>query len=412
MEPYPNLTYNEFMDMKKKLEDAYKTDKPARKEKVLIGLSGGLDSFVTAYLLKIQKYDLVAATVVNQWEGQETNALLACQIDQNKLNVIHEFCHRLNIPHYVIKAQGEFREQVIEKWVSSRLSGKLPQQCWDCHELRMNLLYEKMKDVGAQQLATGHFAKLFQQDAGSVFVHTSNDEVNDQSALLSRLPHSILKSMLLPLSDLTQKEVLKLAENFGVKEEQKIVNIHECLPWKEEMRGVFEKMVPARFLKGGDITSSEGDMIKNHEGVFEHGYGESFDLRASGKMMKVQMGSYTPADRHITAYETSYFNRNKIHLVNCHYSEGTTWPEPIKGFIVISSGESIECWIHPKSMTSAFIELSSAAAFSEGEILSVIKKKGKNAKVYLTGKVQFLPLDPITEEGEPRVPEVDRSRDY
>jgi tRNA-uridine 2-sulfurtransferase len=206
------------MDMKKKLENAYNPDKQTRKEKVVVGLSGGIDSYVTAYLLKIQKYELFAVTVVNAWDDypSDSSEILSCHVNQQKIDELKEFCQKMGIPLQVVKATGEFKENVIEPWLADRATGRLPKQCWNCHEERMQIIYNKMVEAGATRMATGHYAKLFHHEAhGSVFVHTSNDEVNDQSALLSRLPHEILSSLILPLSDLSKKEVLKLAENFG-----------------------------------------------------------------------------------------------------------------------------------------------------------------------------------------------------
>mgnify|MGYP006194351617 FL=1 len=205
--------------MKKKLENAYNPDKQARKEKILLGLSGGVDSFVTAYLLKIQKYDLIAVTISNSWDEVTLDQAkyLSCYLNPGRLEKIKDFCQKMNIPLQVVKSSAEFRESVIEPWMAEKALGKNSNPCWNCHELRMNLLYEKMKESGATKIATGHYAKLFHHEAhNTVFVHTSNDEVHDQSGLLSRLSHDVLKSLVLPLSDLTRKEVLKLAENFGV----------------------------------------------------------------------------------------------------------------------------------------------------------------------------------------------------
>lgn len=382
------------MDMKKKLEDAYKPDNQTRKERVLVALTGGIDSFVTAYLLKIQKYDLVAATVLNSWDEenliQEKN--FSCFISQPKTDAIKGFCHRLGIPLQIVKASAEFKESVIEPFMAAKALGKNSRPCWDCHELRMNLLHDKMKEVGATKLATGHYAKLFHHEAhNSVFVHTSNDESNDQSALLSRLSHDVLKDLLLPLSDLTKKEVLKLAENFGLTGEDTRIKMHSCLPASPELNSVLSKKLPKKLVKEGEITNFDGTLnLAPHEGVHTRSFGEPFEYRENGKPIKGIIGDYSYSEKRLTVVDVDYFERDKILLVKCRFSEEVSLPEPIKGFAVLSDGRVEECWIHPKTLSSVCLEFNEKFRFLSGEILSVQRKKGKNSKVLLTGEVRLL----------------------
>lgn len=402
--------------MKKKLENAYNPDKQSQKERMVIALSGGLDSYVTAYLLKIQKYDLIAVTVANQWDDYSGDAgkAFSCHTSAAKLDELKEFCHKMGIPLHVIKAVNEFKESVIEPWLADKALGKFPKPCWNCHDLRMKLVYDKMKEVGAKRMATGHFAKLFHHDShGSVFVHTSNDEHHDQSALLSRLPHEILDSLVLPLSDLSKKEVLKLAENFGLAEDSKKLPIHHCLEWNEEIASVVLKKIPKKFIKEGEITSSDGLITYGlHEGVQSHTLGEPYEYRDSGKPIKGVFGNFSYQEKRMMIYDSAFFERDKLLLVKCYKSEEVSWLEPVKGFLVISESESVECWIYPKPLNSVYIELSEKHRLLNGQILSVIKKKGKNSKLFLTGEVQLLPPEPESLEGEQSVPKVNYSLDF
>lgn len=414
MEPYRNLPYNLVMDMKNKLENAYMPDNKSRKEKIVLGLSGGLDSSVTAYLLKIQKYELIAVTIVNSLDDYpgDQSKLFSCQLNPVELEKLKDFCHKLGIPHHIIKAGPIFKENVLGPWMDDKILGRLPTPCWSCHEMRMQLLYEKMNELGAKHMATGHYAKLFHHDVhGSVFVHTSNEEKFDQSALLSRLPREILNSLILPLSDLTKKEVLKLAENFGIQERTKELSFNQCL--KEDMTEYIEKITPKRFLKEGEITDLEEQQnLGEHEGIHQHQYGEEIELNDSGPTIKGRLGEYAYASKKMLVVNDDYFLRKKIMLVNCRLSEEVSWLEPIKGFMVYQHDQYIECWIHPKNLSAVFLEFFEEQDLLEGEIVSVIKKKGKNSKVYLTGEIRFLPLDPVNEEGEPIVPKVNYSIDF
>jgi tRNA U34 2-thiouridine synthase MnmA/TrmU len=390
------------MDMKKKLEDAYIPDRPARKERVIIGLSGGVKSLVTAYLLKIQKYDLLAVTVVPGWESfpGKSEEVLSCQISPIQLEKIQEFCHQLNIPHFTIKASDEFQERVVESWMAKKVTGTLPRPCWDCHEFRMRLLHEKMKQLGAKKMATGHLGKLFQQEKnGTVYVHTSNDEINDQSELLNRLPPEILKSLLLPLSDLQKKEVTKLAENFGINPKDKKLLIHQCFPETPEITAYLEARIPPKFKPPGEITSlDKTDIFGEHQGVIFHTLGSPIMTSKLQRPNEMPFFSrYTNFDKKIMVGGPEFFEKKRVLLVDCYLSEGQSWIEPLKGSIKFGENDWLECSVFPKTLQTVLVEWESTKRVIEGEILTVYKKKGKNSKVYLTGKVKYLSESPQVE---------------
>lgn len=399
----------------KKLEDAYTPDKNTRKEKIVLGLFG-LDSLVAAYLLKIQKYDLIAVTIINSWDDFPGDAgnVFSCHVSPVKTEKLKEFCHKLGIPLQIIKAGAEFKELVIEPWIADRIQGNKPKPCWNCHELRMKILHDKMKEAGASLFATGHFAKLFKNDSHhSVFVHTSGDEQHDQSAFLSRIPHDILKDLMLPLSDLSKKEVFKLAENFGIENENKRIPMLECLTLSPEVVRVLDKRIPKKFIQEGDITSIDGTLsFGQHHGVHLHTIGESVVLKESTKSIKGVFGDYSYPEKRMVIVEESYFLRDKLMLMNCHFSEEVSWLEPLKGFVVLPQNQYVECWITPKTLLTVSIELSEKVKILPGEIISVVKKKGKNAKVFLTGEIQLLALPAEENEGEQNVPKVDPVLDF
>lgn len=398
------------MDSKKRLQEAYTPDKEGRKEKVVIGLSGGIDSKVAAYLLKIQKYDLVAVTVINSWDAYPEDQIqtMSCHIGPDKLNQIKEFCHSLSIPHIVVKAGDEFYESVVEKWMGSRLTGTKSLACWSCHELRMRILSEKMKEVHATKIATGHFAKIFQHEShGTVYVHSSNDDHYDQSAYLSRLPHDLLSHLMLPLSDLQHKEVLKLAENFGVKDFPKNVEMHRCFDQDPKTIKFIESKVPASFLKPGPVIGlATKEEFGEHLGIINYQYGK--DVLPTRMNPENLLRKFSLANKALQVANADAFLKNEIHLVKCKLSEETPWHEPFKGVLKLADGEYVDCWIHPKSLNSAAVTWEGKYKVLEKDIVSVYKKRGKNAKVFLTGVVRFLPE---IKEDKNEIEKVDYSSD-
>ena len=403
------------MDMKKKLEETYMPDKEARNKRLVVALSGGLNSFVTAYLLKIQKYDLIGVTVATSWENYKADAskILACQKNQVEVDSIKEFCHKLGIPHFTVKASDEFKEEVVESWVAGRITGTKSNPCWDCHGLRMRLLYQKMLELEAQGIATGHLAKIYKQENHhSVYIHTSNDELFDQSGILSRLPHEILLSLVLPLSDLQQKEINKLGENFGLVPKNKLVQMHGCFEFKSMNTEYLTENVPAKFLKFGDIVGPDNSQLGDHKGITEFQYGEVYTPVQGRAPESLFLTQLSLTDRKIAVKPGEYFMRQKLFLNSCTLSEETPWTEPLKGVIKLGETEYTDCWVYPKNVFSAVVETEAPLRVLEGEILTVYKKKGKNSKVYLTGEVRYIDEEPqIIQEGIKRE-KVDYSTDF
>jgi len=409
------MAYNIPMDMKKKLDETYLPDKETRKQRMVVALSGGINSFVAAYLLKIQKYDLIGVTVSLGWDNfkEDTTGVLSCHFNQTHLDSIKAFCHQLGIPHYVVKAYDEFKEEVVGDWLNGRIAGTKGNQCWNCHELRMKLLFAKMKELDAQGLATGHLAKLFRQESHhSVYLHTSNDEVHDQSGLLSRVPHEILDKLMLPLSDLQQKEINKLAENFGLTAEPKKINMHDCFDIPYQEKGYLESNIPKRYQKAGELVGLDKTTNGEHLGIQHYKYGEPFPVPNQKSNDLFYVSKYTVSDKKLEVSKADHFIRKSLFLTQCKISDETSWAEPLKGVLKINENDSSECWIYPKNLSSAVIELETPLRVLEGDIVTILKKKGKNSKVYLTGKVRYIPDEkPVMEQGKERV-KVDYTRDF
>lgn len=401
--------------MKKKLDEAYSSDKSGQGKRILLGLSGGSNSAVAAYLLKIQKYEVIGVTIGISWDSLEEKGkdVLSCYMDQGKIDSIKEFCHQLGIPHILIKSADEFSEEVVENWMASRLSGTKPNPCWSCHELRMRILHQKALEMDAAGIATGHLAKIFHQDSHrSVYVHTSNDELHDQSGLLSRLPREILNHLMLPLSDLQSKEVIKLAENFGITESNKKIQMHECFNNRSLTAPFLEKFVPERFRRPGEIENTEKETQGEHSGIINYQYADELELIGTRSRGGNFMSGYSMREKKIFVVKGDQFIRKKIFLTDVKVSEETSWLEPLKGVLRIHENDFVDCWIYPKNLNSALVEFEVPQKIFEGDIVTLLRKKGKNSKVYLSGKVRYFDEPQALEEEGSESVKVDYSRDF
>lgn len=362
---------------------AYNPDQEGRREAVLVGLSGGIKSFVTASLLKIQKYEVIGVTVQNDPLGFQgpSDKFLKCHPGDQKLDEIRLFCRSLGIPHFVVKSGPEFQETVVENWKSSRIEGSLGRQCRLCHVLRMRILHREMLRLGATRLATGHLGKIFLQNE-SVFLRSSNDETNDQSGLLSELPEVILKSLLLPLSDLQYAEILRLAENFALK--QTNGDLKECFPDTEVISGFLEKTVPPGLSKPGSMILKNGDKFEDHEGVLGFVFGKS--VTPKDKQNEHVFIDYDYHSRDILLGDSSDFLTDDFFIESENLSDSGSLLEPVPGYLRLE-GTEVECWISPKSHQRIHVQLNEKKKVLTGQTLSIFKKPGRNSRLLVTGIV-------------------------
>jgi tRNA U34 2-thiouridine synthase MnmA/TrmU len=173
------------------------------------------------------------------------------------------------------------------------------------------------------------------------------------------------------------------------------------------------KKVPGKFIREGGISTLDpNEVIAEHEGVQGFTPGQEFEYRDNGKQMKGIIASYSFPERRITVVENEHLIREKFLLTKCHFSEEVSWLEPVKGYAVLGQEDAIECWIYPKPLSAAFIELAEPHKVINGQVVSIIKKKGKNSKIYLTGEIQMLPIEPGPEEEEASEPKVNHVIDF
>jgi tRNA-uridine 2-sulfurtransferase len=367
-----------------------------RKKPVLVGLSGGLDSLVAAYLLKIQKVDIFALLIAPTPEEYQENGdqLFSCHQSEARIDALKKFCDHLQVPLTVVRPREEFQSCVVDSWLSSKVDLRKSRACLDCHQFRLRILYQKMNELGCEGLATGHFAKLVRHSHdASVSVHSSNDMDCDQSHLLMATPQNILDQMILPLSDLQKKEVIKIASNFALMPPERILKFDQCLPHNPVTDAFAEKMI-AKSLRGeGEVMLGEHS-IGSHKGFHTLSYAEPFTQISQGRA-----GDEAPvivdfdwSQDMITLGAKDYFQDSGVFLTNCHWGSDIDQIKPMKGFLHRGGGLlDIEVLVCPKALGAAWVTLMEGKTeFKLGEELIVFKKRGKNAKAIVSGTMKKL----------------------
>ncbi len=363
------------------------------KQTVIVGLSGGLNSAVAAMLLKIQKMDLIAVTIApGPSFTTDPDKNFACHINQERLQKIKDFCHSLNIPHHLIQADESFTDKVAGRWISQKICGAIKDQCFSCHKMRMRFLFEKMIELGASGIATGHFAKVYMNPTnGDVSISSANDEVHDQSSLLSSVDNEILHKLILPLSDLSMKEVTKLADNFFLSFKEPEIKIHHCFPNTPELLTYFEANVPHSLREEGDIYDlGREHNLGQHKGIHHIDFNSEVETHGkhshSGDHYKI--AKYSMRDKVVEVGHPESFKSKGVHLMNCQFLDGVDSSFPLKCYLKINN-EFYEAMVFPKNLQGAYLELEESVELPLGELVTCYKRKGKNSKVLMSGTIRI-----------------------
>ncbi len=238
-----------------------------KNKKVLVALSGGVDSSMAAYFLKEQGYELVGVTFKVFKNTVIRNHSLEQGIqDAKKLSM------KINIPYYIVDLVDDFEEQIIDYFVNEYTNGRTPNPCALCnYQIKWSKLVEIADEFGCDYVATGHYAEIGSR-LGRYFISEANDFLKDQSSFLWRLSQNFLKRTIFPLGRLNKKEIKNLAEKRGfsyLAKKQESYNI--CfIPDGDYRKFLSEKLIS----KKGEIALSNGTVIGSHDGLWNYTLGQ------------------------------------------------------------------------------------------------------------------------------------------
>ena len=234
--------------------------------RVVIGMSGGVDSSVAAYLLKEQGYDVVGMTMKVWLADCISQAEDAC-CGPSAITDARAVAHTLGIPHYVIDESPDFEKTVIDYFANEYRAGRTPNPCVICNEkIKFGSLWNKAHALGAEFLATGHYA-IVEQHAGRAVLRKGRDARKDQSYFLFSLRQEQLGRTLLPLGEMSKPEIREIARQIGLKVADKADSQEICfVPGNDYKAFLRQRLGDGAFHRGG-IFDKSGRRLADHEGI-------------------------------------------------------------------------------------------------------------------------------------------------
>lgn len=250
-------------------------------KKVLLGMSGGVDSSVSAILLKKKGYEVIGATM-KLWTGETK---LDKEKNEKTINDAKKVCDKLGIKHYVFDAQKEFEQCVINNFVSQYQNAETPNPCIECNKyIKFGYFYNKAKELGCDYIATGHYARIeYSEKYNQYVLRKSKEEKKDQSYFLYTIPEERLGSIIFPLQDYTSKEeIRKIAKenNLGVAEKKDSQEI--CFIPDNCYQNFLEGKMEIKD-KVGNIVLKTGEVLGKHQGLINYTVGQRKGIGVSYK---------------------------------------------------------------------------------------------------------------------------------
>ncbi|MBI5953466.1 MAG: tRNA 2-thiouridine(34) synthase MnmA [Chloroflexi bacterium] len=323
------------------------------KQKVVVAMSGGVDSSVAAALLKQQGYD-VTGMMLRLWsEPGKEDSNRCCTPDS--MAQARRVAGILEIPFYVVDAKDVFKQTVVQYFLDGYARGETPNPCLLCNrQIRWTFLLNHALALGAEFMATGHYVRMQKAEGGMQNLFRAVDHLKDQSYVLHVLTQEQLKHALFPVGEYPKPEIRRLAVEFGLPTASRADSQDLCFLAGEDYRNFLQRNTP-EILQPGDIVTTGGKVVGKHNGLANYTIGQRKGL-----------GVFFPDPLYVITKDTSRnslivgaadeLGFTELTARDVNWISGEAPKEPFRSLVKIRySAKAAEAWVSPMEQNQASV---------------------------------------------------------
>ena len=296
-------------------------------------MSGGVDSSTAAYILKAAGHDVVGLSMqmYDNLAAADSTYGGCCTLDD--LADAKRVAWKLEIPHFTLNLERNFHEKVITPFVQSYLSGTTPSPCVLCNtHVKFDLFHQKAQAIGAEKIATGHYARITCDANGRFELRKALDRAKDQSYFLFELSQEQLRDALFPLGEMTKPEVRDVAERGGLAVARKKESYEICfVPQRDGYAAIVEREAGiAAGAEAGEIVDVDGNVVGRHDGYYHFTIGQRRGLQIGGTPERTYVVDVNPFTRRVTVGPASALERDELIAERVHWISGDAPLQPVE----------------------------------------------------------------------------------